>query len=169
MSDKREDIPEVHSEMLEEQLGPSDAGLAPIPEPQTWEILYGLDEATAIAVVPERALIFWELARVIQSGIEKDVKFSLVRMRLDGEQPSREKSWPVGPVGRFQDSGLEPGKEYIWAVSRVTDGKETPLLVTNPVRMPIRTLSSEISGPLPSSIELLKNRIVNGTGQGGGK
>jgi len=169
MSDQHKDIAEVHSEMLEEQLGPSDSGLAPIPEPQTWDTAYGLDEATAIAVVPERALVFWELARVIQAGIEDGAEFSLVRMRLDGEQPSREKSWPVGPIGRFQDSGLEPGREYIWAISRVTDGKETPLLVTNPVRMPIRTLSSELSGRLPSSIELLKNRIVDGTGQGGRK
>jgi len=147
---------DAHHEMPEEQLGPGGEGLPAIPEPHLWDSAYGLDEATAIAIVPERTLIFWELARVIEAGIDDGTEFRLTRMRLEGEVPTSEKSWPIEPVGRFQDSGLTPGAEYLWVISRVSDDCDTPLLATNPVRMPIRTTPSDTPGRPPTSIDLLK-------------
>ncbi len=145
---------EFPSEMTETQLGPVGAGLSPIPEPSGWDSAYGIDEAAAIAVVPERALIFWELARIIEASGADDVEFRLIRLLLEGELPKRERFWSVRPIGRFQDSGLVPGKEYIYVLARVVDGEETPLMVTNPIRMPLKRAPLEIPGELPSSIDL---------------
>lgn len=145
---------EIPSAMLETSLGPVGAGLPPIPEPSIWESAYGMDEAVAIAVVPERALIFWELARIIEAGVPDDQVFKLVRLRLIGDTPKREAEWTIAPIGRFQDTGVVPDGEYLYMVVRMVDGEETPLMVTNPIRMPVRVPRRDIPGDLPSSIDL---------------
>lgn len=141
-------------DVLETQLGPIGAGLPSIPEPSEWPSVYGIDEATAIAVVPERSLVFWELAGLIERGIPEGTVFRLIRIRLLGETPEREKYWHVDPVGRFQDSELEPGSEYIYVIARYVDGEETPILVTNPIRMPVRVAPEDLPSKLPGSIDL---------------
>ncbi|HDS30921.1 MAG TPA: hypothetical protein ENN67_07765 [Firmicutes bacterium] len=156
MTDTEKTKEEHPSAMVETTLGPEGAGLPPIPEPESWDTSYGIDEAVAIAVVPERAMIFWELARVIESGASEGSDFRLVRYRLAGEKPVRETAWGIPPKGRFQDSRLEPGSEYLYIIARVNDGEETPLLVTNPIRMPMRIASRDIPGDLPTSIDLGK-------------
>jgi hypothetical protein len=152
----RENTEERPSEMLATRLGPPGAGLPPIPEPATWDTAYGIDEAVAIAVVPQRALIFWELAEVISAGVPEGVEFRLVRIRLEGEVPEREESWPIAPIGRFQDGGVESGKEYLYVISRVDEDGETPLMVTNPIRMPLTYAPATIPSDMPSSIELFR-------------
>jgi len=153
--DKEKKIAEHSQGVLDtHQLGPEGAGLPSIPEPSEWPSSYGIDEAVAIAVVPERALIFWELAGLIECGIPEGACFRLVRIRLIGETPKREEWWPVGPIGRFQDSGLQPGSEYIYVIARFTVDDETPILVTNPIRMPVRAAPGEMRTDLPSSIDL---------------
>ncbi len=155
------DQPETErpSEMLETQLGPPGAGLPPIPEPSTWSSAYGFDEAVAIAVVPERALVFWEIAGVTESDSERDTEYRLIRMHLEGEMPKRESSWKIGPIGRFQDSGVKPGMEYLYVIAGLCDGEEVPLLVTNPIRMPLRAAPSRIPGELPSSVDLYQQSL----------
>lgn len=146
---------EHKSAMVETQLGPVGAGLPPIPEPSTWDSAYGIDDAVAIAVTPERAMTFWELASAIATGPSGgEVSYRLIRMRLQGEFPTREASWQVPALGRFQDTGLLPGAEYLYVLARVADGEETPLLVTNPIRMPPRRAPKEIPGLLPWSLDL---------------
>jgi len=154
MSDHEKTKDGFPSEMTETALGPQGAGLPPIPEPQTWDTAYGIDEAVALAIVPDRALIFWELAGVIEAGAAKGVEFRLVRLRLEGERPKRESWWSIPPLGRFQDSGVCPGIEYVYVIARVVDGEETPLMVTNPIRMPLRTVPAILPGQLPSSVDL---------------
>jgi hypothetical protein len=153
--------------MVETSLGPEGAGLPPVPEPDKWDTAYGIDEAVAIAVVPERALIFWELARVIEAGATEGSIFRLVRLRLAGETPVRENAWDIPPIGRFQDSGLEPGGEYLYLVSRFHDGEETPLMVTNPIRMPMRVPRRDIPGDLPTSINLGRHGMKDLKGKRG--
>ena len=148
---------EFPSEMLETRLGPVGAGLPPIPEPSTWDSAYGIDEAVAIAVVPERALIFWELARIMEAGSDGNEEFRLVRLRLEGEIPERESSWRVEPLGRFQDSGVQPGCEYLYVIARLVDGEEIPVMVTNPIRMPVRRAPTDIPGDLPWSMDLYRD------------
>jgi len=143
-------------EMTETRLGPSDAGLPPIPEPADWDTSYGIDEAVAIAITPDRALIFWELAQIIEAGIPSGTEFRLVRLKLHGEIPSREGSWPIPPLGRFQDSGLEPDTDYLYVVVRITNGEETPILVTNPIRTPPLWASRGGRPSEPSSYEWMK-------------
>lgn len=150
---EKSDLPQG---VLQTRPGPVGAGLPAIPEPSEWPSSYGIDEAVAIAVVPERAMIFWELASVIESGIPDGTGFHLVRLKLHGEIPKRENWWHVEPVGRFQDSGLEPGSEYIYMIARVADGEEIPVLVTNPIRMPVRIAPEHPPADLPSSIDLAK-------------
>ena len=149
-SKTREHPPDI----LETQLGPVGAGLPSIPTPSEWPSAYGFDEAVAIAVVPERALVFWELAGEIRSGTPDNPDFRLTRLRLKGETPTKEKSWPVGPIGRFQDSGVEPGQEYLYVIARHSDKDDTPLLVTNPIRMPIRSVPGSTPSDLLSSLDL---------------
>ena len=155
MSDQQNENPITNDIVPEETAGKGWDGLPGVPEPDKWPSSYGLDEATAIAIVPERVLIFWELASIISAGIDTDLTFRLLRMRLNGEEPVHEKDWPVKAIGRFQDSGLEPGTEYIWVIARIDEDEQIPLLVTNPVRMPIRATPSGIPDNLPSSIDLL--------------
>lgn len=143
-------------EMLETPLGPVGAGLPRIPEPSTWDTAYGIDEAVAIAVVPDRALIFWELAGIISAGIPENAEFRLVRVRLEGEVPEREEHWRIDPIGRFQDNGVESGREYLYVIARVDEDGETPLMVTNPIRMPLTYAPASIPSDMPSSIELFK-------------
>lgn len=152
----RDNTEERPSEMLETRLGPAGAGLPPIPEPSAWDAAYGFDEAVAIAIVPQRALVFWELAEVISAGVPESVEFRLVRIRLEGEIPQREESWPIAPIGRFQDGGVESGKEYLYVISRVDEDGETPLMVTNPIRMPLTYAPATIPSDMPSSIELFR-------------
>ncbi len=154
MTQSEETPAEIQSAMLETSLGPVGAGLPPIPEPSNWKSAYGMDEAVAIAVVPERAMIFWELARIIEAGVPDDHVFKLVRLRLIGDTPKQEADWPIEPIGRFQDSGVVPGGEYLYMIVRVVDGEETPLMVTNPIRMPERVPRRDIPVDLPSSIDL---------------
>ncbi len=146
------------SAMLETSLGPVGAGLPPIPEPAEWDSAYGIDEAVAIAVTPERALVFWELAGVIEAGIAQDVLFRLIRLRLAGETPQRESSRQIEPIGRHQDPEVEPGGEYLYVIARVVDGEEIPLMVTNPIRMPLRRPPRDIPADLPSSPEVLQKK-----------
>jgi len=84
MVDRERTEQERPSEIVETRLGPPGAGLPPIPEPSTWDYAYGIDEAVAIAIVPTRALIFWELAEIIAAGVPEKVEFRLVRIRLEG-------------------------------------------------------------------------------------
>jgi len=154
MADIRDSDIELPAEMLRERLGPPGAGLPPIPEPSTWRRAYGIDEAVAIAVVPERALVFWELAEMMRAGATEGTEFRLVRLRLEGEVPKRESHWSIEPLGRFQDNGVLPGLEYLYVIARVHDGEETPLMVTNPIRMPLRRAPYAVPGELPSSIDL---------------
>ena len=144
--------------MLETALGPESAGLPQVPEPSTWDSAYGIDDAVAIAVVPERVLVIWELASIIAAGQAETSSFRLIRLHLTGDFPQRESSWSIGPVGRFQDSGLCPGEQYLYVIARVIDGEELPIMVTNPIRMPLRHVPGE-SLPLPSSAELTKIAI----------
>ena len=138
---KQEMHTEHQPEMLETALGAAKSGLPEIPEPSGWDSAYGIDEAVAIAVVPERALIFWELAGMIASGHAEGDEFKLIRLHLTGDIPVRQETWPVGAVGRFQDSGVHPGEQYLYVLAlRIFQGEEIPLMVTNPVRMPIRYL-----------------------------
>ncbi len=154
MTDHEKVRDDVLSQMTEAQLGPVGAGLPPIPEPEKLDSSYGLDEAVALAIVPNRALIFWELASEIRAGIEDGEEFVLIRMALQGEIPTRETHWPVKPIGRFQDSGVQPGHEYLYVIARLQDDEEVPLLVTNPVRMPLLRAPEEIPGELASSVNL---------------
>lgn len=143
---------ELPSGIARTALGPEQPGFPETPEPSTWDAAYGIDEAVAIPVVPERALVFWELASMIASGLGETAEYVLIRLHLTGETPVREASWNVSPVGRFQDSGLLPGEQYLYVIARVTDGEEEPILVTNPIRMPIRHVPGE--SELPSSISV---------------
>lgn len=141
------------AELIQAERDLSGGGLPPIPEPSTWDTAYGIDEAVAIAVVPERALIFWELAQLISAGQAATSEFRLIRLHLEGEIPLREASWPVGAIGRFQDSGLEPGHQYLYVIARISDGEEIPIMVTNPIQTPLRHVRFETM-ELPSSIDL---------------
>jgi len=146
-------------EMLETQLGPEGVGLPPIPDPGEWPSEYGIDEAVALAVVPERALVFWELAKLRNVDETSDPRITLTRLRLEGEIPVKELSADVEHVGRYQDSTVSPGKEYVYVLSRVEDGEEIPMLVTNPIRMPIRTVPETVPGAMPSSFGLAKGSM----------
>jgi len=159
MSDAENAREEFPSEMTETQLGPVGAGLPAIPEPATWNSTYGLDEAVALAIVPNRALIFWELAGIMQAGTEPDTQFRLIRMGLKDESPKREMHWTIEPIGRFQDNGLTPGNEYLYVLARVHGDEETPLMVTNPIRMPLLSAPYGMPSPLPSSIDLTHPRL----------
>jgi hypothetical protein len=154
MSDSDNERDDFPSEMTETQLGPPGAGLPPIPEPITWDSAYGIDEAVALAIVPNRALIFWELASVIQAGSVEGAEYRLIRMALAGDEPKRESYWVVEPIGRFQDSGVSAGREYLYVIARAVNGEEIPLMVTNPIRMPLLAAPYGLLSPLPSSIDL---------------
>jgi hypothetical protein len=156
--------------MVETRLGPVGAGLPPIPEPSTWDTVYGIDDAVAIPITPERALTFWELASSIAASPHQggNITYRLIRMRLQGEFPTREASWTVPPLGRFQDTGLLPGAEYLYVLARVVDGEETPLLVTNPIRMPPRRAPREVPGVLPWSLDLSLPALREALKGGGG-
>ena len=153
--------------MLETALGKDEFGLTEIPEPSAWDSAYGIDEAVAIAVVPERALVFWELASMILAGRAESTEFRLVRLHLAGEIPQREESWSVGAIGRFQDSNVQSGEHYLYVLARMDDGEEIPLMVTNPIQMPIKHVPAEKS--LPSSIDLSKTAIERALRGGSGK
>lgn len=154
MSAKEERLEEHKPDILETQLGPADAGLPEIPEPSEYDSSYGIDEAVAIPVTPHRALIFWELAGLISTGEHQGKEFRLIRLRLEGEKPLREAHYGIEAIGRFQDSGVKPGKEYLYVIARVDGGEETPLMVTNPIRMPLDYIPGRIPGEFPSSIDL---------------
>jgi hypothetical protein len=156
-----------HPAMIETELGLDAFGMPEIPEPSKWDSAYGIDEAVAIAIVPERALIFWELASMIAAGKADGAEFRLVRLRLAGEIPDREMSWPIMAIGRFQDSGLTPGEHYLYVIARLFDGEEIPLMVTNPVLMPIRHIKDYERQP--SSIDLSKGMIERALRGGAGK
>ena len=155
MAEKEKNDEVRPKEMLETALGPVETGLPEIPEPSTWPSTYGVEEAVAIAVVPERALIFWEYPGFVSQGKEKE--FKLVRLHLAGDTPLREDSWAVGASGRFQDGGLTPGEQYIYVISLMREGEEIPVLVTNPITMPPRHLGEVVE--TPSSIEIVRMRI----------
>jgi hypothetical protein len=168
MSEVKEETQGGHpSAMLETALGSVETGLAEIPEPSQWDSAYGIDEAVAIAIVPERALVFWELAGMIASGHAEGTDFRLIRLHLTGKIPVREDTWPVEAVGRFQDGGLSPGEQYLYVLARMFEGEEVPLMVTNPIRMPIRHLPGPAGGP--SSIDLSKTAIQHVLKKGPGK
>ena len=154
---KEETLAEHQPEMLETVLGSAETGLAEIPEPSLWDSAYGIDEAVAIAIVPERALVFWELAGMIASGHADSEDYRLIRLHLKGDIPVRQETWPVGPVGRFQDHGVHPGEQYLYVLVRMFQGEEIPLMVTNPMRMPIRYLPG--AEPGPSSLDLTHEAI----------
>jgi hypothetical protein len=153
--------------MLETELGLDAFGMPEIPEPSKWDSAYGIDEAVAIPIVPERALIFWELASMIAAGKAEGAAFRLVRLILAGEIPQRDMSWPVTAIGRFQDSGLTPGEHYLYVIARVFEGEEIPLMVTNPILMPIRHTPGDEQQP--SSIDLSKTVIERALRGGAGK
>jgi len=154
--------------MLETALGPEQVGLPEIPEPSVWDTAYGIDEAVAIAIVPERALIFWELATAIAVGQTDGVEFRLIRLHLHGEIPQRQDAWTIGPIGRFQDSGVQPGDQYLYVIARVEKGEEIPLMVTNPIRMPVRHVPG-VPIDVPSSLDLTKMVIQRALKEAGGK
>jgi hypothetical protein len=156
-----------HPAMLETALGLDCFGMPEIPEPSKWDSAYGIDEAVAIAVAPERALIFWELASMIAAGKADGTDFRLVRLRLAGEIPDRDASWPITAIGRFQDSDLTPGEHYLYVIARLFEGEEVPLMVTNPILMPIRHVPGDEGQP--SSIDLSKTVIERALRGGAGK
>jgi hypothetical protein len=163
------DSRDIHQpEMTETTLGPSGAGLPEIPEPSGWDTAYGIDEAVAIAVVPERALIFWELASMISAGKAEGAEFRLIRLHLTGEIPKREDFWTVGAIGRFQDSGVQPGEQYLYVLARMIDNDEVPLMVTNPVRMPVRHVPG-VPIDVPTSLDLTRMVMERALKEGGGK
>jgi hypothetical protein len=94
------------------------------------------------------------LPAVPEPSTWRRAEFRLVRLRLEGEVPKREEHWSIEPLGRFQDNGVLPGLEYLYVIARVHDGEETPLMVTNPIRMPLRRTPYATPGELPSSIDL---------------
>jgi hypothetical protein len=157
MVGKEETKSEEFSALHEIAVTPLEPGFKEIPEPSNWGSSYGIDEAVAIAVVPERALIFWELAGMIAAGRAENTEFRLIRLRLSGEIPQREQSWPVAAVGRFQDSGVSQGEQYLYVLACVAAGEEIPLMVTNTIRQPVRHHPHDIS--MPSSIDLSKASI----------
>jgi len=152
--------------MLEEQLGPPGAGLPEIPDPSKWDESCGIDEAAAIAVTPYRALIFWELATIISANRHHDNEFVLTRLRLDGDNTHREQSYPINAIGRFQDSDVKPGLEYLYVISMASSGEETPILVTNPIRLPLTRIPGGIPYELPSSIDLANPIIRKALSEG---
>lgn len=169
MSDGSAESRDPHQpEMIETALGPSGGGLPEIPEPSGWDTAYGIDEAVAIAVVPERALIFWELASIISAGKDEDAEFRLIRLHLAGEVPRREDTWSVGAIGRFQDSGVQPGEQYLYVLARIIENDEVPLMVTNPIKMPVRHVPG-VPIDVPTSLDLTRMVIERALKEGGGK
>jgi hypothetical protein len=154
----KEDTQAAEFEALHEIAAtPVEPVIREIPEPMHWGSSYGIDEAVAIPIVPERALIFWELAGMIAAGRAQGIEYHLIRLHLAGEIPVREQSWPVEVTGRFQDGGVHPGEQYLYVLASVSDGDEIPLMVTNTIRQPVRRLPGE--SYLPSSLDLSKASI----------